>query len=94
MTYYLLIYHLSENYLERRSAYRSEHLSLAGDFAEKGYLMLGGALEAPADMAFLVFTTGRAEIPQQFVDSDPYIREGLILSYEIRKWNVAAGYAQ
>lgn len=93
MSYFMLIYHLSDNYLERRPAYREEHLSLAKEFADLEYLMLGGALDSPADISFLIFKTEKAEIPQHFVDSDPYVREGLVLSYEIRKWNVAAGYA-
>jgi uncharacterized protein len=92
MGFLLLVYQLSPDYLERRQAFRSVHLNLANQFANDGYLMMAGALDAPADFAYLIFKTDSKAIPQSFVDSDPYVKEGLILNYEIRKWNVAAGF--
>jgi hypothetical protein len=43
MNYYALIYHLTADYLERRPAFRAEHLQLASDAQDRGELVLGGA---------------------------------------------------
>lgn len=55
LKYFILKYHLSDNYLEKRSSYRVEHLKLASELHQKGQLLLGGALTEPTDEALLVF---------------------------------------
>ena len=54
--HYLLIYDVSDDYLERRAAFRAEHLALAWAAHERGELLLGGALADPVDGAVLLFT--------------------------------------
>ena len=93
MNYYVLIYHLTDDYLERRSAFRTEHLQLAQDAAARGELVLGGAYSDPADTALLVWRAEDASVVENFVNSDPYVKNGLVARWEIRPWTVAIGTA-
>lgn len=86
--YYLLIYDVVENYIERRAAFRDEHLKLAKEYADQGALIIGGALEDPVDQAVLVFKTDFHAVVEAFVARDPYYQQGLIRSYRIRPWTV------
>ena len=89
--YFLLEYHLVDDYLERRAALRPEHLALARAAVDKGELRLGGALADPTDRALLVFRTDDAASIEAFVRADPYVREGLVKSWRIRPWTVVIG---
>ena len=86
--YWLLLYELVDDYLERRAALRDEHLGLANDALAHGELVLAGALAEPADQAVLVFRTDDATIIERFVASDPYVTHGLVTKWTIRKWTV------
>lgn len=91
MNYYILFYELTENYLQERGQYRAEHLGLAKDVAEKGELVLGGALDAPADEAVLIFRGTDESVASNFAKKDPYVKYGLIKDWEVRKWNAVIG---
>jgi hypothetical protein len=91
LKYYILKYYLADDYLERRSSYREEHLKLAGELHQKGELILGGALTDPTDEALLVFYVEDKSVIEDFVKKDPYIKNGLIMKWEIREWTVVIG---
>ena len=93
MNYYVLVYHLTEDYLERRGTYRAEHLQLAKDAEARGELVLGGAYSDPADTALLVWRGEDASSAENFVANDPYVKNGLIAHWEIRPWTVVIGTA-
>jgi uncharacterized protein len=88
MKYYLLIYDVVEDYIARRTPFREEHLRLARDAFERGELILGGALADPPDKAVLVFHCKDKTAVEEFVQKDPYVLNGMVLSWEIRLWNV------
>ena len=88
MNYYALTYKTADNYLEERPKYRDEHLKLATEFVEKGYLVLGGAMENPADEALLIFKAESDKIVISFAENDPYVKNGLVKLWSVRKWNV------
>ena len=52
---------------------------------------MGGALTDPADEALLVFYVNDKYVIEDFVSKDPYIKNGLILKWEIREWTVVIG---
>jgi uncharacterized protein len=89
--HYLLIYELCPDYLERRAQFRDAHLALAWQAAERGDIVLAGALDAPADRAMLLFDTDSAEIVEHFARNDPYVVNGLVERWEVRKWNTVVG---
>ena len=55
MAHWLLIYDLAPDYLDRRPGFRDVHLELAWAAADRGELVLGGALADPTDQAMLLF---------------------------------------
>jgi uncharacterized protein YciI len=88
---HLLLEHaLLDDYLDRRSALRDEHLALARAAHERGELLLAGGLPDPYDRAVLVWTAPR-EVVERFAGSDPYVVHGLVRSWTIREWNVVIG---
>ena len=91
MNYYILKYKLADNYLKDRGQYRAEHLDLAKEAAEKEQLILGGAMDDPADEAILIFQGENEQIAKAFVEMDPYVKNGLIKKWEVRKWNAVIG---
>ena len=93
MNYYALIYHLVDDYMERRPAYRKEHLALAAAAETRGELALGGAFSDPADTALLVFRAADRSVVEDFVNQDPYVQNGLVARWEIRPYTVVIGTA-
>ena len=88
MNYYLLIYHVVQDYVSRRVPFREEHLRLAREAHRRGELILGGALADPVDKAVLVFRTADPRTVEEFVRNDPYVQNGLVERWEIRPWTV------
>ena len=88
----VLEYALAEDYLQRRAALREEHLALVRAAHERGELLMAGALPDPYDRALLVWTAPR-EVVERFVESDPYVVQGLVTGWTIRPWAVVIGAA-
>ncbi|NHE57857.1 YciI-like protein [Cyclobacterium plantarum] len=91
MNHYLLTYEVTEDYVERRTPFRNEHLALAATFFRDGHLIMGGALANPADKAVLVFRCEDIKTVEKFVQQDPYMLNGLVKSWKIREWTVVVG---
>jgi len=91
--YYLLFYDYVENIVERRSPYREAHLALVREYVERRELVLGGAFVDPADGAAIAFKVDDRARVDQFVESDPYVANGLVTAWRIRQWTVVAGSA-
>ena len=89
--HFLLIYDLCPDYLERRAAFRNEHLALAWKTAAEGQLMLGGALAEPVDSAILLFEGDTAAVAENFAKADPYVRNGLVTGWRVRPWTTVVG---
>lgn len=89
--HYLLIYNVANTYLERRGEYRAEHLDLARQAYEKGELILGGALADPVDKAILLFSSDSPHVARDFAANDPYVKSGLVTSWEVREWTTVVG---
>jgi uncharacterized protein YciI len=89
--YFLLLYDVVDDYLERRAPLRQEHLGLATAAHERGELVMAGALDEPADGAVLVFKGDGPGAAEAFARSDPYVRNGLVTNWRVRPWNVVVG---
>jgi uncharacterized protein len=87
--HYVLFYRYVEDMVNKRTPFREAHLKLAKSYEGKG-LLLGGALQNPIDGA-LLFWEGEEQTVKTFVDSDPYVKNKLVSSYEIREINIAGG---
>jgi uncharacterized protein YciI len=89
--HYLLFYDYSPDYLERRGQFRGEHLKLAWAAAERGELVLGGVLADPVDTGVLLFAGDSPDVVERFVAADPYMANGLVVSYRVRRWDTVVG---
>lgn len=89
--YFLLLYELVDDYMERRPAFRAEHLRLAEEARDRGELLLAGAYADPPDGAALAFWADDQSVVNDFVARDPYVREGLVTRWVVRQWTVVIG---
>ena len=89
--HYLLIYDAVPDYAERRAPLRAEHLALARAAVERGELILGGALADPIDGAVLLFEGDSPAAAEAFAAADPYVRNGLVTRWRVRKWTTVVG---
>ncbi|MXP41980.1 hypothetical protein GRI75_10045 [Altererythrobacter soli] len=88
--HFLLTYTLAPAYLDRRPAFRAEHLALARAAAGRGELLLGGALD-PAEEAVLLFAGDDAGPAEAFARADPYVANGLVSAWRVREWLTVVG---
>jgi len=89
--HYLLFYDVVEDYVERRTPHRREHIGLAREAAARGDLVLGGALADPADGVVLLFRGESPAAAEAFATSDPYVRHGIVTRWRVREWTTVVG---
>ena len=89
--YFALLYEVTDDYLERRAAFRTDHLALAQAAADRGELVVAGAFSDPADSALLIFEGADASVAESFAHADPYVANGLVRSWRVRPWTVVVG---
>lgn len=89
--HYLLFYETAPDYLERRSEFRARHLAHAWLAADRGELLLGGALAEPVDGAILLFQCDDPSIIEEFARNDPYVHAGIVTGWKIRPWATVVG---
>lgn len=89
--HWLLRYDLAPDYLERRAALRDEHLALAWAAADRGELLLGGAVGEPPAEAVLLFTGEAPEAAERFAAADPYVAAGLVTGWRVLPWATVVG---
>jgi hypothetical protein len=89
--YYLMLYDVVDDFVNRRAPFRNDHLKLVRQAHERGELMLAGALSEPVDGAALVFRANDSLIPERFAREDPYVKNGLVKQWRVRSWNVVVG---
>jgi hypothetical protein len=89
--HFLLFYEFGADYLDKRAPFRPEHLKMAWASVERGELVLAGALADPADGAVLVFTGESPAAAEAFALADPYVKNGLVKRWFVRKWTTVVG---
>ncbi|MGA2961593.1 MAG: YciI-like protein [Candidatus Korobacteraceae bacterium] len=89
--HYLLFYEVVDGYVEKRAPFREPHMKHAMQAFERGELVLAGALADPADGAVLVFRGPTPQVAEAFAKADPYVINGLIKSWRVRKWMTVIG---
>lgn len=89
--HYILFYDVVEDFVAKREAFRAAHLELARRAHQRGELVLAGALADPVDGAVLVFQGLSPEVAELFARSDPYVTNGLVTRWRVRKWTAVIG---
>jgi uncharacterized protein len=87
--HYILFYEVTDDYITRRAPFRQDHLGLIRAAYDRGELVMAGALADPPDGAVFVFRT--PEPAEAFAESDPYVRNGLVKAWRVRKWATVIG---
>lgn len=87
--HYILFYDVAGDYAEKRARFRDLHLQHARAAFDRGELVLAGALADPVDGAVLVFRA--VDAAERFAESDPYVLNGLITKWRVRKWSTVIG---
>lgn len=86
----LLHYAYVEDILEKRGPHRAGHLGHWKALADKGQLLLGGALDPPEGAYLVIRDLSRQDV-ESLVSTDPYFTNDLVPSYAISEWNVVIG---
>ena len=89
--HYLLFYDLVEDYLAKRTPFRTAHLEHLKKAYERGEIVLAGALSEPADGAVLVFSGSKPGSAEEFAKNDPYVLNGLVTAWKVRRWMTVIG---
>lgn len=90
--YYALLYEeVVDDFVNRRTAFREEHLRTARESRSRGELYMAGALGDPPDGSLLVFLGESASVAEEFAKHDPYVQNGLVKKWRVRKWTVVVG---
>lgn len=89
--HYLMFYEFTADYLERRPAFRGDHLRLAWESQQRGELVLAGSFVDPADGATLMFKCDSPQVVEDFARNDPYVMNGLVTSWRVRPWATVVG---
>ena len=91
MHHYLLLYDVVPDYATRRVALRAAHLAYAWGAADRGELVLAGALANPIDGAVLLFRGESPDVAERFAKQDPYVLNGLVTRWRVREWTTVIG---
>ena len=89
--HWILFYDVVDDYVERRQPFRADHLAKARAAHEAGDLVMAGALADPPDGAVLVFRGDSPDAAEEFARADPYVREGIVRQWRVRRWTVVVG---
>jgi hypothetical protein len=87
---YFALTYVVDNFVERRTPYRPDHLRLVREAHARGELIMAGALGEPAG-ALLVFRAPDKSAAERFAACDPYVKQGLVRTWTIRPWTVVGG---
>ncbi len=83
---YVVLYTSAPDVATNAPPHLPAHRARVDEFHARGELLLVGTFADPqAEGSMSVFRT--REAAQEFVDGDPFVRNGIVASYEIREWN-------
>ena len=83
--HYILQYRYVEDVATKRAPHRAAHLALASQFKQEGKIVMGGAL---ADLSGAEVIFRSREDAETFVAEDPYVKNGVVTSHDVREWSV------
>ena len=89
--HYILFYDIVDDFVAKRAPFRAAHLELARRAHARGELVLAGALADPEDGAVLVFDGPSPESAEAFARADPFVTNGLVTKWRVRKWATVVG---
>lgn len=91
VVHYILFYDVVDNFSEKRVPFRKAHLDHLRHSYERGELVLAGALAEPTDGGVVIFNGSSGSAAEEFAKTDPYVVNGLVKSWKVRKWMTVVG---
>ena len=88
--HYVLIYDVVDGFIEKRQPYRPEHLEHVSKAYQDSAMIMGGALADPPDKVMMVFKCPEADVVEEFAKTDPYVTNGLVKEWRVRRWNTVS----
>lgn len=86
--HYLLYYAKVTDHATREPPFRDAHIQHVRDAVERGDVLLAGSLVEPEDgVAVLLFESESPAKAEAFAATDPYVVEGIISRWHVRKWD-------
>jgi uncharacterized protein YciI len=86
--HHLLLYAYPGDIAERRGPHREEHLRRIRVERDAGRILMAGAYGDPISGGAIVWKGATPDEIEAFVQGDPYLEAGLIVSYRIEPWNL------
>ena len=89
--HYLLFYDVVDDYVTKRTPFRSEHIRLAREAEARGDIVLAGAFANPPDGSVFLFRGDAPAAAEAFAKNDPYVTNGLVTRWRVREWTTVVG---
>jgi uncharacterized protein YciI len=83
---YVLLYASADNVRERAPAHFRAHAARVQEYHARGELLLVGTFGDPQTQGSMAIFSTRVAA-ESFAAGDPFVRHGVVSSYEIREWN-------
>ena len=84
---YVLFYESSGEGLAKAAAHFAAHRARWQTFVDRGELLMIGPFADPREGAMAIFTT--RESAEEFAAEDPFVVNGVVVSWRVREWNEA-----
>jgi uncharacterized protein len=85
-TKYVLFYTSADDVVNRAPAHFPAHRARLDEFHARGTLLAVGTFGDPQEQGSMgIFTT--REAAEEFARDDPFVRGGVVRSWEVREWN-------
>ena len=92
MSYFVLRYDaVVDDYVNKRTPFRGEHLRLVREAHARGEVVMAGAVGENPDGAIFVFRSDTPASAEHFAAHDPYVTNGLIKRWRVRPWLTVVG---
>ena len=88
--HYILFYDVRDDYVEKRAEFREAHLRLAREASERGELVLAGTRRADRRSGSGL-PRGITGSSGGIAEADPYVINGLVTAWVVRKWATVIG---
>ena len=89
--HFVLFYEYAPDIMERRGEFRAGHLGLANEAVARGELILGGAFTEVSAGGMMIFKGEDEGVVTRFVESDPYVKNGLVTGWRVQEWTTVVG---
>jgi len=83
----VVFYRSAADVLIRAPVHFPAHKARVDEFARRGELIAVGTWADPRDGSMAIFRTRAAA--EAFVEGDPFVKNGVVASYDITDWNEA-----